>query len=73
VRSNGRRRGNDHSSGGRIDSFEVRLKLKKADPLMIFAGSADDMNGAKPHGYDPFVMASVSRMDVKLTILARKP
>lgn len=40
---------------------------------MIFAGSADDMNGAKPHGYDPFVMASVSRMDVKLTILARKP
>jgi len=54
----------------RTEPIEVRLNAKKADPLATFVKRTDDMNGGKPYGYDPFVMASVNRLDAKVVILA---
>jgi len=56
----------------RSEPIEVKLSGKKADPLMTFAGRVDDMNGTKPYGYDPFVMASENRLDAKITVLEAK-
>jgi len=56
----------------RTKPIEVRLNKKNSDPLAAFAGRAEDLNGSKPYGYDPFVMASENRVDAKLTILAAK-
>jgi hypothetical protein len=56
----------------RTEPVEIRLVGKKADPLLTFASRTDDMNGAKPYGYDPFVMASQNRLDAKVTILSAK-
>lgn len=54
----------------RAQPIEVRLNNKKADPLIAFVKRTDDMDGSKPYGYDPFVMASVNRLDARVIILA---
>lgn len=56
----------------RAEPVEVKLNPKKADPLMEFVRRLDDMQAAKPYQYDPRIMASENRLDVKLTILDPK-
>jgi hypothetical protein len=56
----------------RTEPIEVKLSGKKSDPLVAFVTRTQDMNGSKPYGYDPFVMASENRLDTKITILPAK-
>ena len=51
---------------------EVKLDPKKADPLILFVGRLDDMQGGKPYQYDPRIMASENRLDIKVTVLEPK-
>jgi hypothetical protein len=53
----------------RADPVEVKLEKKKADPLIEFVRRLDDMEANKPYEYDPRIMASANRLDVKLTVL----
>lgn len=57
----------------RADPVEVKLDPKRPNALRMFVGKVDDMNGSKPYGYDPFVMASENRLDLKVTILPPSP
>lgn len=57
----------------RAEPVEVKLNQRKDDPLLLFVHRLDDMNAAKPYGYDPFIMASENRVDVPVTVLAAKP
>jgi len=53
----------------RADPVEVKLDKKKADPLVEFVRHLDDMAANKPYEYDPRIMASQNRLDIKLTVL----
>ncbi|MHB8637408.1 MAG: carboxypeptidase-like regulatory domain-containing protein [Fimbriimonadaceae bacterium] len=48
---------------------EVKLDPKKADPLILFVARLDDMQAGKPYQYDPRIMASENRLDIKITVL----
>ena len=48
---------------------EVGLGSDKDDPLFSFASQLDDMDAAKPYEFDPRIMASENRIDLKLTVL----
>jgi hypothetical protein len=56
----------------RADPVEVKLNRKKADPLGEFVRRLDDMEAKKPYEYDPRIMASENRLDIKLTVLDAK-
>lgn len=56
----------------RADPLEVKLNNKKADPLLEFVRRLDDMEASKPYEYDPRIMASENRLDIKLTVLDAK-
>ncbi len=56
----------------RADPVEVKLDKKKADPLPEFVRRLDDLDADKPYAYDPRIMASENRVDVKLTVLDSK-
>lgn len=56
----------------REDPVEVRFRKSDKKALLEFARREPDLQAGHPYGYDPFVMASVNRMDVKLTILPAK-
>lgn len=53
----------------RAEPVEVNLDKKKADPLVLFVKRLDDMKADKPYQYDPRIMASENRLDIKLTVL----
>ena len=56
----------------RAEPVEVKLDPKKADPLQEFVRRLDDMRADKPYQYDPRIMASENRIDLKLTVLDAK-
>lgn len=56
----------------RADPVEVKWDKKKPDPLAEYVRRLDDMQAAKPYEYDPRIMASANRLDVKVTILSPK-
>ncbi|HLV80750.1 MAG TPA: hypothetical protein VKT32_10725, partial [Chthonomonadaceae bacterium] len=53
----------------RADPVEVRWDKKKPDPLLEFVRRLDDMQASRPYVYDPRIMGSANRLDVKVTIL----
>jgi hypothetical protein len=53
----------------RAEPVEVKIDQKKADPLIEFVRRLDDMEANKPYEYDPRIMASKNRLDVKLNVL----
>ena len=53
----------------RIEPVEVKLDKQKADPLFAFVRRLDDMQASKTYEYDPRIMASENRLDVKLLVL----
>jgi hypothetical protein len=53
----------------REEPIEVKIDKKKADPLVDFVRRVDDMDARKPYQYDPRIMASENRIDVKLNVL----
>ncbi len=57
----------------RASPVEVRLRPGKSDPLVAFVRRLDDMGPGKPYEYDPLIMASENRADVKVTVLPAKP
>ncbi|MDQ2686531.1 MAG: hypothetical protein M3Y28_01545 [Armatimonadota bacterium] len=48
---------------------EVGLGSDRDDPLFQFASQLDDLNADKTYEYDPRIMASENRIDLKLTVL----
>jgi hypothetical protein len=56
----------------REEPLEVKLNQKKADPLLEFVKRLDDLDADKPFDYDPRIMASENRMDMKITVLDPK-
>lgn len=48
---------------------EVSLGSDRDDPLFQFASQLDDLDADKPYEYDPRIMASENRIDLKLTVL----
>jgi hypothetical protein len=56
----------------RSEPVEVKLDKNKPDPLTEFARRLDDMQAGKPYEYDPRIMASANRLDVKVTVLNPK-
>lgn len=48
---------------------EVGLGSDRDDPLFQFASQLDDLDADKPYEYDPRIMASENRIDLKLTVL----
>jgi hypothetical protein len=57
----------------RANPVEVKLNPDRPNALKTFVSRLVDMNGDHPYGYDPFVMASENRLDVKLTVLPKMP
>ena len=53
----------------KAEPVEVDLKESKEDPLLHFAERLDDLDADKPYEFDPRIMASENRLDLKLTIL----
>jgi hypothetical protein len=53
----------------RTEPVEVHLDPKKVDPLFVFVRRLDDMQAGKPYEYDPRIMASENRADVKFLVL----
>lgn len=56
----------------RQEPVELRLDPKKNDALLEFVRRLDDMRPDKPYEYDPRIMASENRLDVKVTVLPPK-
>ncbi len=56
----------------RAEPVDVKLDPKKADPLNEFVRRLDDMRANKPYQYDPRIMASENRIDLKLNVLDAK-
>lgn len=56
----------------RAEPVEVQLDKKKADPLIEFVKRLPDMQANKPYEYDPRIMASENRVDIRLTVLDAK-
>ena len=56
----------------RAEPVEVKLDPRKTDPLGEFVRRLDDMRSEKPYQYDPRIMASENRIDLKMTVLATK-
>lgn len=59
---------------GAIRAAPMGFKLdpKKPDPLPPFVKELDDMKAGKPYEYDPRIMASENRLDVKVNVLPVK-
>ena len=53
----------------RAEPVEVHLDPKKIDPLFLFVRRLEDMQPGKPYEYDPRIMASENRADVKMLVL----
>lgn len=53
----------------RTEPVEVHLDKNKPDPLVEFVRRLEDMQAGKPYEYDPRIMASTNRLDVKVTVL----
>jgi hypothetical protein len=56
----------------RAEPVEVKLNAKNNAALFRFVRRLDSMQAGQPYGYDPMVMASENRMDVKITVLSPK-
>ena len=56
----------------RSEPVEVKFDKKKPDPLVEFVRRLDDMRCDRPYLYDPRIMASENRLDVKVTVLNPK-
>jgi len=56
----------------RAQPVEVDLSASKADPLLQFAEKLDDLDADRPYEFDPRIMASENRLDLKLTVLDPK-
>lgn len=56
----------------RADPVNVKWDKKKPDPLAEFVRRLDDMQATRPYEYDPRIMASANRLDVKVTVLSPK-
>lgn len=56
----------------RMEPVEVSLKNSKADPLLDFAQKWDDLDASQKYDFDPRIMASENRLELKLTILDPK-
>jgi carboxypeptidase family protein len=56
----------------REQPVEVDLRESKGDPLLRFAERLDDLDPDKAYEFDPRIMASENRLDLKLTVLDRK-
>ncbi|HZO90506.1 MAG TPA: hypothetical protein VFB38_19420 [Chthonomonadaceae bacterium] len=56
----------------RAEPVEVKLDKNKPDPLVEFVRRLDDLSPNKPYNYDPRILASENRLDLKLTILDPK-
>ncbi len=53
----------------RATPVEVKLDPKKSDPMLVFVQRLDDMRADKPYAYDPRIMASENRLDIKVNVL----
>jgi hypothetical protein len=56
----------------REQPVDVKLNVNSSEALTRFVKRLEDMEAGKPYGYDPMVMASDNRADVKLTVLSPK-
>ncbi len=56
----------------RAEPIEVDLKESKDDPLLHFAEQLDELDADKAYDFDPRIMASENRLDLKVTILDPK-
>lgn len=56
----------------RTEPVEVSLKDSKADPLLDFAQKLDDLDPDQKYDFDPRIMASENRLELKLTVLDPK-
>jgi hypothetical protein len=56
----------------RAEPIEVDLKESKEDPLLYFAEQLDELDADKAYDFDPRIMASENRLDLKVTILDPK-
>lgn len=56
----------------RAEPIEVNLKESKTDPLLEFARQLDELDAGKAYDFDPRIMASENRLDLKLTVLDPK-
>ena len=53
----------------RAKPLDVSLDQNKPDALLKLAGQLDELDAAHPYDYDPRILASENRLDVKLTVL----
>jgi len=51
---------------------DVTLRPGKGDPLLAWAAYQEDLDADKPYHFDPRIMASENRLDLKMTILDPK-
>lgn len=56
----------------RAAPVDVKFDPHKADPLEPFVHRLDDMRADRPYQYDPRIMASENRIEVKLMVLDMK-
>jgi hypothetical protein len=56
----------------RSEPIEVDLKESKEDPLLAFAEQLDELDAGNAYDFDPRIMASENRLDLKLTVLDPK-
>lgn len=56
----------------RADPVEIHLPKGK-DPFPLFVHRMDDMQPTKPYQYDPMIMASENRLDLKVIVLPPQP
>lgn len=51
---------------------DVALRPGKGDPLLAWAAQRENLDADKPYHFDPRIMASENRLDLKMTILDPK-
>jgi hypothetical protein len=56
----------------RAKPVEVKLDTDNNDAFFRFVKRLEDMQAGKPYGYDPMIMASQNRAEIKLTVLSPK-
>jgi hypothetical protein len=50
----------------------VKLDVKNTEAVIRYVKRMESMEAGKQYGYDPMVMASQNRADVKITVLSPK-
>lgn len=56
----------------RAEPIDVKLPKAQYDPLTEFVRRLDDLDPDKPYVYDPRILASENRLDIKFTVLDPK-